>query len=133
MYLHIACYYLLSKKSGFNHGTDTLVSRLIRLSIESALGPTVVALVNLILSNHINNNQWFLLPNITLSHVYGASLLFIVNSRGKVGDGLNGVVASDSEKQGADGMRKNWFKLGAMRNGQVCHLPQQLNQAPFLI
>lgn len=48
-------------------------------------GPTIVNLINLILSNLSVNNQWFLVPNLVLSHVYGCSLLYSVNARKTMG------------------------------------------------
>ncbi|KIJ36364.1 hypothetical protein M422DRAFT_261318 [Sphaerobolus stellatus SS14] len=85
------CYYLVKNKTGFAQ-TDNLVFRLVKCSIESAAGPTIVALINLILTNRSTNNQWFLFPNIILSHVYGCSLLYTVNARRNVAGTLTTVV-----------------------------------------
>lgn len=80
----LACYYLIREKTGFRE-TDGLVERLLRGTLESVAGPTVVNLINLILSNFSVNNQWFLVPNLVLSHVYGCSLLYSVNARKGIG------------------------------------------------
>lgn len=80
----LACYYLIREKTGFRE-TDGLVERLIRGTLESVAGPTIVNLINLILSNFSVNNQWFLVPNLVLSHVYGCSLLYSVNARKGIG------------------------------------------------
>lgn len=71
---HIACFYLIRERTGFEE-TDTLVMCLVKCSIESVLGPTIVALVNLILSNLATNNQWFLFPNFAVRpRLYGLRL-----------------------------------------------------------
>lgn len=78
------CYYLIREKTGFRE-TDGLVERLVRGTLESVAGPTIVNLINLILSNFSVNNQWFLVPNLALSHVYACSLLYSVNARKGIG------------------------------------------------
>ncbi|KIJ29183.1 hypothetical protein M422DRAFT_269450 [Sphaerobolus stellatus SS14] len=88
------CYYLLTHKSGFSRKTDTLVHRLILISIETALGPTILALVNLILRGRAESSQWYILPNGTLGHVYAISLLYTVNARRTVKNGLTKVISS---------------------------------------
>ncbi|KIJ44938.1 hypothetical protein M422DRAFT_251558 [Sphaerobolus stellatus SS14] len=88
------CYYLLTHKSGFSRKTDALVHRLILISIETALGPTIVALVNLILRRRAGSSQWYVLPNATLAHVYAVSLLYTVNARRTVKDGFTKVISS---------------------------------------
>jgi len=86
-----ACYYLLNQRSGFAP-TDSLISRLIRCSIESAVPPTAVALVNIVMSNEGPwGDQWFLLPSIMLQHVYACCLLYTVNIRRKVSTKMGGV------------------------------------------
>jgi len=75
------CYHLLREKTGFKE-TDNLVVRLVKTSIESAAGPTIVALVNLVLSNLLaTTDEWFLFPNLILAHVYACSLFYCVNAR----------------------------------------------------
>ena len=55
----VACFYLIRRKTGFTE-TDNLVVHLIKCSIESAAGPMVVALINLVLNGMSNETQWFL-------------------------------------------------------------------------
>ncbi|KIJ31996.1 hypothetical protein M422DRAFT_266228 [Sphaerobolus stellatus SS14] len=69
------CYYLVRRKTGFSQA-DILGLRLVKCSIESAAGSTVVTLINLILNNTSGNSQWFLFPSIVLTQVYGCSLLY---------------------------------------------------------
>lgn len=70
--------------------TDNLVKKVIRISIETATGPTIASLLGLILANNNKNNEWFLFPALATSHVYGCSLLYIVNSRKR----LNGMMGN---------------------------------------
>jgi len=70
-----------------------MVFSLVKYSIESAAGPSMVALANLILTNQSTNNQWFLFPSIILSHVYGCSLLYTVNARRNVSEAFTTVVS----------------------------------------
>ncbi|KIJ25911.1 hypothetical protein M422DRAFT_252751 [Sphaerobolus stellatus SS14] len=80
----ITCYYLLSKKSGFNQ-TNTVPLRLAKIPIKSALGPTILALATLILSDNSPEGSWFMLNgHYTLTHVYAASPFYTVNSRQNV-------------------------------------------------
>lgn len=74
------CYYLLRAKTGIPR-SDNVVFRLVKVSIESAAGPTIVALANLVLNNFSGSNTWYNLPNLTLSHIYVCSLLYTVNAR----------------------------------------------------
>ena len=61
----VACFYLIRRKTGFTE-TDNLMVRLIKCSIESATGPTVVALINLVLNGTSDETQWFLLANLVV-------------------------------------------------------------------
>lgn len=81
------CWYLVKEMTG-TRKTDNLVKKVIRISIETATGPTIVSLLGLILANNSKNNEWFLFPALATSHVYGCSLLYIVNSRKR----LNGMM-----------------------------------------
>ncbi|KIJ52048.1 hypothetical protein M422DRAFT_776333 [Sphaerobolus stellatus SS14] len=127
------CYYLLANKSGFSRQTDTLVFRLIRLSIETAMGPTIVALVNLILSNRDFNNQWYLLPNLNLAHVYGVSLLYTVNARRHVRDGISQMIPSGSIGQSTDEANEtNWMSLHRLPN-PLTPGPDTLSSTPVRV
>ena len=75
-----ACYYLVLAKTGCKEH-DSLIRQLIKCSIGSAAGPIVVALLNVILINTANNDTWYIVANMGLSHVYGCSLLYTVNAR----------------------------------------------------
>ncbi|KIJ29251.1 hypothetical protein M422DRAFT_268528 [Sphaerobolus stellatus SS14] len=109
------CYYLLAQKSGFSQ-TDTMISRLARISVESALGPTIIALVTLVLSNKSEESSWYLMTNLALSHVYTASLLYTVNTRQSVTDGLSTATArTNGGKTMGVGGASNWFRLGTVR------------------
>ncbi|KIJ43826.1 hypothetical protein M422DRAFT_779666 [Sphaerobolus stellatus SS14] len=108
-----------AQKSGFGQ-TDTLVYRLVRISVESAMTSTLVTLVTLSLSNKISDNQWFLLANIPFSHVYLVSLLYTVDARCGLSDGLSGVMSdSNYAKQTKNGKDPNWMKLVMMGKSQT--------------
>lgn len=77
---YIVCYHLLKEKTGYAR-TDNLVKSVIRISLESVAGPTVLSLIGLLLANFSNENQWFLVPAFISSHIYGCSLFYSVNAR----------------------------------------------------
>ena len=58
-----------------------MVFRLVKVSVESAMGPTIFALANLVFNTYFGTNAWYNLPSLTLSHVYACSLLYTVNAR----------------------------------------------------
>jgi len=90
------CFYLLREGRGLSVQGDSLIFRIVRLSIESAMGPLIVALANLILNFFFTNtNSWFALPNLILSHAYGCSLLYTVNARKTLSRGLRTMVLSE--------------------------------------
>ncbi|KIJ36363.1 hypothetical protein M422DRAFT_34327 [Sphaerobolus stellatus SS14] len=99
------CYYLIRRKTGFTQ-TDGLVGRLMKICIESAAGPTLIALVNLILNNRGLSTEWFLLPNIVLSQVYGCSLMYTVNARRNVADKSLSAMVVGSRSSGAGKISK---------------------------
>ncbi|KIJ36361.1 hypothetical protein M422DRAFT_34325, partial [Sphaerobolus stellatus SS14] len=90
------CFYLWRQARGLSARTENLVFRIIKLSIESATGPLLVAFANLVLNNFFTNtNSWFALPNLALTHAYGCSLLYTVNSRKGLTKGLRTMALSE--------------------------------------
>lgn len=75
--------------------TDDVVRKVVYISIESATGPTIAALLGLILANLSANNQWFLIPGLVSSHVYGCSLLYSVNSRKRLVGMMGNVITTN--------------------------------------
>ncbi|KAF8496959.1 hypothetical protein JB92DRAFT_2834516 [Gautieria morchelliformis] len=57
------CYHLLREKTGFTEHDS-----LIRCSIQSGAGPTVVALINLVMTNTVHDDLWCIVSNLALSH-----------------------------------------------------------------
>ncbi|KIJ42613.1 hypothetical protein M422DRAFT_254052 [Sphaerobolus stellatus SS14] len=123
------CYYLIRRKTGFAQ-TDGLVSRLVKISIESAAGPTLVALINLILNNrNTTTTVWFLFPNIVLSQVYGCSLMYTVNARRNVADkSLSAMVAASFVSAAG---KINNSKRGGTGTDSEIRSPNIWNQKPW--
>ena len=71
---------------------DKILFRLVRISIQSAAIPTMVALVNLVLVLLIPSTAWWAMENMLLAHTYICSLLYTVNSRKNLNDGISTVV-----------------------------------------
>ena len=90
-YILSACYYLWNEKTGIER-TDKLISRLVRISIQSATVPTVCALANLILNIRSPMTPWFGVANMPLAHTYICSFLYTVNTRKETNDGISTVV-----------------------------------------
>ncbi|GJJ14946.1 hypothetical protein Clacol_009216 [Clathrus columnatus] len=105
------CWYLIKEMTG-TRKTDNLVKKVIRISIESATGPTIAALLGLILGNLSSQNHWFLLPALVSSHVYACSLLYSVNSKKR----LNGMMRNT--------ITSNLYRPTTVRETEV--LPTQL-------
>lgn len=76
----LVCYHLMKEKTGYAR-TDNLVKSVIRISLESVAGPTILSLIGLLLVRFSNDNQWFLVPAFVSSHIYGCSLFYSVNAR----------------------------------------------------
>ncbi|KAB5590757.1 hypothetical protein CTheo_5815 [Ceratobasidium theobromae] len=84
------CWYLLKQRqqSKFN-STNSLIIRLITISMQSAVPPLICAILNLIFNSHSDatSNAWVLLFNILLPYFYVTSLMFTLNSRSKLRHG----------------------------------------------
>ncbi|KAJ7608654.1 hypothetical protein FB45DRAFT_378374 [Roridomyces roridus] len=71
----------LRKQSVGLERTTLLVNRLLRMVFESAIPPTLIALVDLILTQTLDNKRflWHLLLNFSLGKIYVISLLYTLN------------------------------------------------------
>ncbi|KAJ7573209.1 hypothetical protein C8J56DRAFT_903987 [Mycena floridula] len=78
---------LIKSKTGFNR-TDSLISRLVRLTWMSAAPPTLCALFNLALYEGVNNSDTFVAFNIQLSYLASMSMMYTINSRKSTRNGL---------------------------------------------
>lgn len=71
---------------------DKIILRLVRISVQSAAVPTLIALVNLVLNFLVPSTAWWAMENMALAHVYICSLLYTVNTRKNINDGISTVV-----------------------------------------
>ncbi|KAJ6581675.1 hypothetical protein B0H19DRAFT_1251856 [Mycena capillaripes] len=76
------CYALRSRNSSGLASTTSLINRLLRLVFESAIPPTIVAAVDLVMTQTLDANHllWHLVLNFALSKLYAISLLYTLNS-----------------------------------------------------
>ncbi|KAJ6525601.1 hypothetical protein B0H19DRAFT_583367 [Mycena capillaripes] len=73
------CYTLRQRSTGLT-STSSLISRLVRMVFESAIPPTLIATVDLILTQTLGPKLlWHLFVNYSLSKVYVISLLYTLN------------------------------------------------------
>ncbi|KAJ7684446.1 hypothetical protein DFH06DRAFT_7258 [Mycena polygramma] len=80
------CYYLLrTRRTGFQHSTDRIVSRIIKITVETGLVCAIFALIDLALFISFNGNNYHLAVCIELSKVYSNSIMIILNSRAHIG------------------------------------------------
>nr|GAT46581.1 predicted protein [Mycena chlorophos] len=72
----------LRKRNSDLEWTNQLINRLVRIVFESAIPPTVIATIDLILTQTLGEGRllWHMLMNISLGKVYVVSLLYTLNS-----------------------------------------------------
>ncbi|KIJ47752.1 hypothetical protein M422DRAFT_28754 [Sphaerobolus stellatus SS14] len=73
-------YYLLKKRSFF-HETQVLLSRLVRLSIETGSVTAVLAIIDIALFYGFKGKQYFIVPSSILAKMYSNTLLVSLNAR----------------------------------------------------
>ncbi|KAJ7144932.1 hypothetical protein C8R43DRAFT_1013529 [Mycena crocata] len=78
-------YLLKSRRSGFRHSTDAVISRIVKITVETGLLCAVFAILDLILFVTFNGNNYHLAVCIELSKVYSNSIMIILNSRAHIG------------------------------------------------
>ncbi|KAF8514946.1 hypothetical protein BU17DRAFT_94035 [Hysterangium stoloniferum] len=76
-------YYLLKSRTGF-HKTDMLLTRLVRVTVETGLICATFAILDLVLFLSFENNNYHLAPSIALSKLYTNSLLVALNARVRI-------------------------------------------------
>ncbi|QRV77481.1 RNA recognition motif protein [Ceratobasidium sp. AG-Ba] len=84
----VLTWYLYSHRTGFP-GTDDVITRFIRLTVQTGLLTTIWALADLILYLAVPNSL-HLLFNLPLCKLYTNSLMSTLNSRGGWGSGMGG-------------------------------------------
>ncbi|TFK49008.1 hypothetical protein OE88DRAFT_1646604 [Heliocybe sulcata] len=73
-------FYLHKSRTGFSR-TDDIVQRLIRVTVETGLICTIIALIDLAVYVAYKDNNYHFTPVLTLSKLYANSLLASLNSR----------------------------------------------------
>ncbi|KAF7356452.1 hypothetical protein MVEN_00978300 [Mycena venus] len=75
------CYALRSRNSSGLESTTSLINRLLRLVFESAIPPTIVAAIDLIMSQTLGPTHllWHLVLNYALAKLYVISLMYTLN------------------------------------------------------
>ncbi|KAF7288875.1 hypothetical protein MIND_01403300 [Mycena indigotica] len=111
----------LRKRARGLERTTVLINQLVRMVFESAIPPTVIAAVDLIMTQTLGGGPkllWHLLLNFTLGKVYVISLLYTLNSineyRQKHSDTSNQeIITADGHTiLGMSGARRNNVELG---------------------
>lgn len=74
------CFYLSSHRSGVNKRTDDLVTRVIRITVQTGLMTSLWAILDLIIYR-VQNNSMHLIFNFPLAKIYTNSLMSTLNAR----------------------------------------------------
>ncbi|CAE6478174.1 unnamed protein product [Rhizoctonia solani] len=77
------CWYLLRAKTGFT-ATNNLITRLLYTAIQSALPPTICAILNLYWNSRAATATWVNFFNSLMPFFYVCSMVFTLNSRASV-------------------------------------------------
>lgn len=72
-------YYLRRSRTGFQ-ATRTILSKFIRITVETGLTCATFAIIDLSLDLAFKNNNYHLAPSIALSKIYANSLLVVRNT-----------------------------------------------------
>ncbi|KAK7013824.1 hypothetical protein R3P38DRAFT_2545648, partial [Favolaschia claudopus] len=86
-------YYLSKSATGFRQ-TNILISRLIRLTIETGLITALVALANLVLFFAFPGHTYFGTPALIMPKLYANTILAVLNARFRIVDGRATYVSS---------------------------------------
>ncbi|CAL1710561.1 unnamed protein product [Somion occarium] len=81
-------YYLYKSSTGFR-GTATLLTKFIRVTVETGLTCATFAILDLALFLAFQQNNYHLAPSIALSKLYSNSLLVVFNARVRIVGGRN--------------------------------------------
>ncbi|KAJ7779814.1 hypothetical protein B0H16DRAFT_726359 [Mycena metata] len=87
-------YYLTKNDAGFRR-THTLVTKLIRLSIETGLITAVAAVLIVVLFLGIPGKVYYVVPGSSMSNIYANTLLAVLNSRFQILNGRRDVPTSN--------------------------------------
>ncbi|CAE6481725.1 unnamed protein product [Rhizoctonia solani] len=77
------CWYLLRAKTGFS-ATNNLITRLLYTAIQSALPPTICAILNLYWNSRAATATWVNFFNSLMPFFYACSMVFTLNARASV-------------------------------------------------
>ncbi|KAF8607828.1 hypothetical protein BDV93DRAFT_603599 [Ceratobasidium sp. AG-I] len=123
----VTMFYLIRSKKGFNHQTDSILSRLMTVTLEAALPPALSAICDVITSvTEIGNVHATF--NMLTPRLYAYSLMFTLNARvvtrelaASGGDHISVHVSGfdDAPKQTQlviGGRAKSWFPPNPLKN-----------------
>ncbi|KAF8514944.1 hypothetical protein BU17DRAFT_52079, partial [Hysterangium stoloniferum] len=79
-------YYLTNSRTGFRQ-TDLLLTKFIRITVETGLVCATFAILDLSFFVAFQNNNYHLAPSIALSKLYANSLLVVLNARVRISGG----------------------------------------------
>ncbi|KAJ7320887.1 hypothetical protein DFH08DRAFT_388896 [Mycena albidolilacea] len=123
------CYALRSRDSSGLSSTSSLIHRLLLLVFESAIPPTVVAAIDLIMTQTLDSKHllWHLLLNFALAKLYVISLLYTLNSINEYRKNvLSGDRVTSSGSRGHHGARSGTGKRGDVELAHVRSKPDQI-------
>ncbi|KAH8079065.1 hypothetical protein BXZ70DRAFT_651321 [Cristinia sonorae] len=97
-------YYLSRSKTGFRQ-TSELISKFIRVTVETGLICATFAILDLALFLAFKENNYHLAPSIALSKLYSNSLLAVFNARVGITGGRNGDTVAVMETSSSTAVR----------------------------
>ncbi|KAF7370470.1 hypothetical protein MSAN_00678800 [Mycena sanguinolenta] len=119
------CYGLHTRNSSGLASTASLINRLLRLVFESAIPPTVVAAIDLVMTQTLDAEHllWHLLLNFALAKLYVISLMYTLNSINEYRQSaLSGERVTTS---GSRGVHRGDVELGNVRSGSKVYVHTQ--------
>ncbi|THU80176.1 hypothetical protein K435DRAFT_764819 [Dendrothele bispora CBS 962.96] len=87
-------YFLLKNRSEFSIQTNAVITKLVRLTIETGTITATAAIIDLVFFLSIHDNTMHQISGVTLSKLYTNSLLMLFNNRMKRGMTLSSTVES---------------------------------------
>ncbi|KAF8216684.1 hypothetical protein K438DRAFT_2081459 [Mycena galopus ATCC 62051] len=122
------CYALRSRNSSGLASTTSLINRLLRLIFESAIPPTLVAFIDLIMSQTLNATHllWHLLLNFALAKLYVISLMYTLNCIVGYRNAISGDRGTTSGSRGHPMSKRGDVELGNVKHGDKVYVQTQI-------
>ncbi|KAJ7207575.1 hypothetical protein GGX14DRAFT_635560 [Mycena pura] len=123
-----ATFVTLRKSSTGLERTTVLVNRLLRMVFESAIPPTFIATIDLILTQTLGPKLlWHLMFNFSLGKIYVISLLYTLNSINQYRRKRGAVSQEMYTSHGRIGRQRNNVELGTMGPGGQIYIQTQVS------